>query len=360
MILIWNPGSSSLKYRLFNLKKKKLILIKSGSCNRIGEDVENHQDACKQLMNEIGDNKKEITKVGIRIAHSGGLVKDGEKVTTAMLSKLKEVSKLAPLHNPNAIETINASQKILTSISHFAYFDTTFFENLPQESKTLALPKEITEKYGIKKFGFHGISHQYAYNNSKLRKTDKTVSIHLGAGCSATAICNGSPQETSMSFTPLDGLIMESRSGAIDPGVVLYLSKKLGIEETEDILNKKSGLKALTNSSGNMFDVLYLSGHKIEDPSFMPSKNLIKNKETFQEASLGLVVYIRQIQRYIGGFGAIMGGIDAVVFTGAIGSGSSVIRDMIMENLKFLKIKKIVVVKPDEERAIALKIANLQ
>lgn len=360
MILVWNPGSSSLKYRIFDINKKKLILVKSGSCNRIGEEVANHSKACESLIAEIGSEKNKIDKVGIRIVHSGGVLKDGEKITTAVLTKLNKVSELAPLHNPKAIETLKSSLKLLKGVEHKAYYDTTYFENLPDESKKLPLPKEVTKKFGIKRFGFHGISHEYAYSESGLNKTDKTVSIHLGAGCSTTAICDKNPQETSMSFTPLDGLVMESRTGAIDPGVVLHLAKKIGTDKTEDILNNQSGLRALTSSHGNMFDVLYLAGQKIEDPSFVPSKTLVKNSETYKEATLGLAIYIRQIQKYIGGYAAIMGGIDAIIFTGAIGSGSSVIRDMVMENLKFLKIKKIKIIKPDEERAIAKKIAKIK
>jgi len=360
MILVWNPGSSSLKYKLYDLNKKNLILVKSGSCNRIGEEVKNHFEACEQLIGELGDNKKNIKTVGIRVVHSGGVLKDGEKITSSTISKLEKVSKLAPLHNPKAIETLKTSMKLLKNVAHQAYFDTTYFDKLPDESKKLPLPIQLVEKYGIRRFGFHGISHEYAYNEAGLKKTDKTVSIHLGAGCSMTAICKGVPQETSMSFTPLDGLIMETRTGAIDPGVVIHLAKKIGIEETEDVLNNQSGLRALTNTQGNMFDVLYLAGLKIEDPSYMPAKTLVKNAETFKETSLGLAIYIRQIQKYIGGYGAIIGGIDAIVFTGAIASGSTVIRNMIMENIKFLKIKKIKIVKPDEEKAIAKKIAKIK
>ena len=361
MILVWNPGSSSLKYKLFDLNKKKLILVKSGSCNRIGEEeIKDHSVACKQMIDEILKDNIKIKTVGIRVVHSGGILKDGEKITTSILSKLEKASKLAPLHNPKAIETIKTSMKLLRKVAHQVYFDTTYFDKLPDESKKLPLPKELVEKYGIRRFGFHGISHEYAYSEAGLKKTDKTVSIHLGAGCSMTAICKGAAQETSMSFTPLDGLIMETRTGAIDPGVVIHLAKKIGIEETEDVLNNQSGLKALTNTHGNMFDVLYLAGLKIEDPSYMPAKTLVKNAETFKLTSLGLAIYIRQIQKYIGGYSAIMGGIDAIVFTGAIASGSTVIRNMIMENIKFLKIKKIKIVKPDEEKAIALKIAKIK
>jgi acetate kinase len=354
MLLIWNAGSSSLKAKLYDVKAKRLVLIKSASVARIGEnDIKNHTEATSQLINGEKLQSYNIKVVAYRVVHSGGVIPDGSEASEANIKKLKEISNLAPLHNPPAIENIKVSKKVFSKQKHKLFFDTAFFDDLPVESKTYPLPLALAEKEKIKKFGFHGISHKYALEESGTRKSDRVISIHLGAGCSVCAIVNKKPLDTSMGLTPSGGVIMQSRTGDIDPGIVFYIIRKLGAGKTEKIINNESGLAGLTGTSGNMYDVLYLAGQKIEDSNYLPPMSIKKDAKSTEDALLALKLYANSIKKYIGGYATLMGGVDLVIFTGKIGAGSSVIRDMVMEGLEFLKIKKVVKVEPDEEKAIA-------
>jgi acetate kinase len=359
MILVWNAGSSSLKAKLYDIKQKRLVLLKSTSINRIGEqEIKNHIDATKNIIREENLTAYDIKTVAYRVVHSGGILEDGIVADRKILARLKKISDLAPLHNPPALESIDVSLKTFGKAKHKIFFDTSFFKDLPIESTTYPLPPDISAKYSIKKFGFHGISHEYAYQESGAKKTDRVVSIHLGAGCSATAINNGAPLETSMGLTPSGGLIMQSRTGDIDPGIVFHLIRSMDAKRAEELINKKSGLAGLTGTTGNMYDVLYLAGQKIEDANYLPPMSLKKDKETERAALLALRLYTDAIKRYIAGYAALMGGIDMVIFTGKIGACSNVIRNMTMNGLDFLKIKKVVSVDPDEEKAIAMKVIS--
>ena len=354
MILIWNAGSSSLKAKLYDVKAKRLVLIKSASVARIGEsETKNHANASFQIINEEKLEGYDIKTVAYRVVHSGGELKDGAEASDKIIKQLKVVSSLAPLHNPPAIENIEVSKKVFLKQRHKLFFDTSFFKDLPAEAITYPLPLEIADREKIKKFGFHGISHAYALEESGAKSRDRVISIHLGAGCSVCAIVNKKPLDTSMGLTPSGGLIMQSRTGDIDPGIVFYLIRKLGAEKTEKIINNESGLAGLTGTSGNMYDVLYLAGQKIEDSNYLPSLSLKKDETSTADALLALKMYTNSIKRYIGGYATLMQGVDMVIFTGKIGAGSSVIRDMVMEGLEFLKIKRVVKVEPDEEKAIA-------
>ena len=202
---------------------------------------------------------------------------------------------------------------------------------------TYALPEEIVKEFGYRKYGFHGISHEFVSKNLK----GKVITCHLGGGASITAIKNGKAVDTSMGFTPLEGLVMMTRVGNIDAGIVLELAKNFGIEKTSDILNKESGIKGICGE-GDMLKVL----------------EMVKSGD--KKAKLALDVFVYSIKKYIGSYFAILGGCDALVFTGAIGSGSAKIRNMITKNLDILKKTKILSIETDEELAIANKIKNFK
>ena len=208
------------------------------------------------------------------------------------------------------------------------------------------------------KYGFHGISHEYIYNTAGGEKLGKTITLHLGAGSSVCAIFEGRPIDTSMGFTPSEGLIMQTRAGDIDSGLVLYLAKEKGIAETDKILNNKSGLAGVSETSGEMLDILYLSGIKIQDDEYKPPKKLKKSPEGEKLAKMALTMFIRRIQKYIGSYAALMNGVDTIVFSGKIGYGSGEIRKIIMDKMDFLGDVKCVAVEPDEERAIANKLVK--
>lgn len=354
MILIWNAGSSSLKAKLYDVKTKRLVLMKSASIARIGEgEVENQAEATNQIIKWEKLEEYDIKTVAYRVVHSGGELDDGAEASEANIKKLKLIYSLAPLHNPPAIENIEVSKKIFSKQKHMLFFDTAFFNDLPVEAKTYPLPLALAEKEKIIKFGFHGISHKYALEESGAKKSDRVISIHLGAGCSVCAILNKKPLDTSMGLTPSGGLIMQTRCGDIDPGIVFHLIRKFGAGKTEKIINNESGLAGLTVTTGNMYDVLYLAGQKIEDSNYLPPMKIKKDARSTKDAILALKLYTNSIKKYIGGYATLMSGVDMVIFTGKIGAGSSVIRDMVMGGLEFLKIKKVVKVEPDEEKAIA-------
>lgn len=357
MILIINPGSSSIKYQLFGLRSKKLFQIKFGSKDQI-KDKAGFQKAASLLLSEFGSYSREIAYVGYRIVHGGSELDDGISASDQVLKSITEYDELAPLHNPPAVYCIEYFKQILTHSKHLCYFDTTFFNNLPQNQVTYPLPQQIINRFKIRRYGFHGISHEFAYYSVKPKKNEKAATIHLGAGCSITAIKNGQPTATSMGFTPLEGLVMQTRSGDIDPGLVIFLVEKLGLKKTKDVLSHSSGLAGLTHTAGDMLDLLYLASEKIEDPNYLPPKDLHRNKSNFAAAQLALMIFCQSIQKYLGGYSTIMGGLDRVIFTGKIGYGSNVIRKRILKNLDFIKIKNIDVVAPNEELAIAQKIVK--
>jgi acetate kinase len=213
-------------------------------------------------------------------------------------------------------------------------FDTEFFANLPEKSYTYALPEHLKREFGFRRYGFHGISHEYV--SSKL-KAKKIISVHLGGGASITAIKDGKVIDTSMGFTPMEGLVMMTRSGNIDAGIVLELVKKFGPEKTSEILNKESGLKGICGQ-GDMLGILE------------------KIKEGDQKPKLALEIFVHSVKKYIGAYFAILGGCDVLVFTGSIGAGDPKTRRMVCKGLDILNKTKVLAIKTDEELAIAQKI----
>jgi acetate kinase len=348
-ILVINSGSTSLKYKLFDEKEKE---IKAGKLI----NIDNTEKAVKSVLKEIG-NLQDLVAVGHRVVHGGDKFFKPILVDDEVLGKLEEFNELAPLHNPYNLAGIRSVAGFLPDIPQVAVFDTAFYYDLPEVARTYALPKVLLEKYKIRKYGFHGISHQYAMEDAakKLKKkVDKInlISCHLGGGWSATAIKKGKPVDTSMGWTPMEGLVMMTRAGDIDPGIVIELLKVKEIEspvgdtiskvdEIYDLLNHKAGIKGLTGLD-NFQDVL---------------------KETslgYADAKLAFDLAIYKLVKYIGAYWTVLEGqVDAIVFTGAIGAGNPMTRNAVMKKLKFLGDTPVVAVKTNEELAIMREVRNI-
>jgi acetate kinase len=287
-----------------------------------------------------------IDAVGHRVVHGKNIFREPVKITEDNLKELEKLNNLAPLHNPFNILGIKTCQKIFQGVPQIAVFDTEFFKDLPEVAYTYALPEEIVKEFGFRRYGFHGISHEYVAKKAadKIKKPFnklKIITCHLGGGSSITAIKNGKGIDTSMGFTPMQGLVMMTRTGDMDLGVVLGLAREFTLDKATEILNKESGVKGICGQ-GDMLKVLEMAG------------------AGDKKAKLALDVFVYSVQKYIGAYCAILGGCDALVFTGSIGSGSKKIRDMIYKNLEILKKTKILAIETDEEFAIVRKIINLK
>lgn len=327
MILVLNCGSQTTKWKLFDKKLKPI---------RAGDSIE-----------ELNQIKEEVSLIGHRVVHGGSKFIKPLKITNDNLAELEKLNYLAPLHNPYNIAGIKVCQKIFSGVDNIAVFDTEFFSNLPVVASTYALPEDIIKQFGFKRYGFHGISHEYVL---KIAGKGKIISCHLGGGSSIAAIKNGKAIDTSMGFTPLEGLVMMTRPGNIDAGIVLEMAEKLSVQKTKDILNKESGIKGICGQS----EMLKVLSRLKRDPAVAGEKN---------KAKLALDIFVYSVKKYIGSYYAILGGCDVLVFTGAIGSGSAKIRNMICKNLDILNKPasrqggtKVLTIKTDEELAIAQKI----
>ncbi len=344
-ILIINSGSTSLKYKLFDEKEKEI---------RGGElvDVQDTEKAVKSVLKEIGDLQN-LAAVGHRVVHGGDKFFKSILLNDEIIGELEEFNKLAPLHNPYNLAGIKAIQGFMPDVQQVAVFDTAFYFDLPEVAKTYALPKAIIDKYKIRRYGFHGISHEYAMQETaknKRKKVDKInlITCHLGGGWSVTAIKNGKPIDTSMGWTPMEGLMMMTRAGDIDPGIVIELIKNsespIGEEKCEeiyDLLNHNSGFKGLTGLD-NFQDVL-------KDTSL-----------GYKDAKLAFDLAVYRLVKYIGAYWTVLeGNVDAIVFTGAIGAGNPMTRNNVMKKLKFLGDIPVQVAKTDEELAIMREVRKL-
>jgi len=336
LILVLNAGSTSLKYKLFD---DQLKVIREKSYSHLDGRSSGHLEAFRKLLREIGD-LTDIKIVGHRIVHGGGKFFQPTVIDDGNFKELRTFNHLAPLHNPYNLQILESARVYLSHAPHLAVFDTAFFVSLPFKAKIYALPLEYYEKHHLQRFGFHGISHQYAAERAaeKLKRKLNTLDLitcHLGGGCSITAIKNGRAVDTSMGFTPLDGLVMMTRSGNVDPGLIFYLHESLhmSVPEINSLLNNQSGIKGL--SGGSDF-----------------KKLLRAVKRGDKRERLAFDVFVYQVQKYIGAYAAILGSVDALVFTGAIGNGDSYTRKKICQ-LEILKKTKVLNIEADEERAIA-------
>jgi len=347
-ILVINAGSSSLKYQLIRMEDESVMA--KGNCERIGiggfithktadgyvdkheADFPTHAEAFKELMRLLstGDHAvisrlDEISAVGHRVVQGGEKFKESSLITEEMLKAVEEISHLAPLHNPANLMAIRACQSVLgDNVPQVAVFDTAFHQTLPPKAYMYPIPYNLYEKYGIRRYGFHGTSHRFVSNRlaeliGRPLKELKIVSCHLGNGSSVCAICDGVSVDTTMGFTPLDGLIMGTRSGSIDPSIVLFLQEQegLSIKEMGDLLNKQSGYLGVTGLTSDQRDLSEAAD------------------EGNARAQLALDIQRYQIRKYVGAFGAAMGGLDAIIFTGGIGENSTVTRTRVLNRLAF-------------------------
>ncbi len=347
-ILIINSGSSSIKYQVISMPNEQVIC--KGFVERIGEEnsnliytsdqftlekserVQNHQVGLQKIVAELLDSKSGILKdpdeievIGHRVVHGGNSFSRTTLITDEVKQKIKEYATLAPLHNPHNLAGILVAEELFQSAKQVAVFDTAFHQTIPEKAKKYAIPNEFYDKHGIQVYGFHGTSHKYVSEQAidyLQLKESKIISIHLGNGCSITAIENGKSVDHSLGFAPSNGLIMGSRSGDIDHSIIFYLAEKLGysLDDTNDLLIKKSGMLGLTGHS----DL-----RNIQEEADKGNKDCI----------LALQMNAYRIQKYIGAYISIMNGVDAIVLTGGIGENSSVLRTLVLDHLDFFGIQ---------------------
>ena len=349
-ILVLNCGSSSLKYQLIDMENVKVLA--KGNYERIGEDeaflthkvngekivinqgVKTHDEALKQIVSCLLDPQfntisslDEINGVGHRVAHGGEIFKEAILIDDNVIQDIQNLSIFAPLHNPAAVMGIKACKELMKEVPMVAVFDTAFHQTMPADSYMYPIPKEYYNKYGIRKYGFHGTSHKYvAYRLAEILNKEinelKIVTCHLGQGASIAAIDKGRCVDTSMGLTPLGGIPMVTRSGDMDPSVVTYImeKEKLSPKEMESVLNKKSGL----------------SGMAALAPDFRYIESLAEQDKA---AALAVDVFTTKVAEYVARYAAKMSGIDAVIFTGGIGENQINVRKRICEHLNFMGLE---------------------
>lgn len=332
-IAIINSGSSSLKFKLFAMPSKKLLQEKE--VQKIGEagGPSSHAEALDALdMDFI-----EIDVVGHRVVHGGEKLQKSCLIDDAVMKTIEALIPLAPLHNPANLEGIQAMKEKMPNVPQIAVFDTAFHATLPKEAFVYALPYELYEKHQIRRYGFHGTSHAYLTKEAaKLlnKSVDEVnlITLHLGNGASACAVKNGKSIDTSMGFTPLEGLVMGTRSGDIDPDIALFLQRELGLsaKEVDTLLNKESGLKGICGEN-DLREIL------------------LREDEL---AKLALKIMVRRIQKYIGSYMVLLEDVDAIVFSGGIGEHSAYVREQVMQNGLIKNIKSLVI-ETNEELEIA-------
>lgn len=314
-VLVLNSGSSSVKYAVIDLDSATEIA--EGIVERIGDsDVADHDAAMRRIFDEIGPQlaRDGLVAVGHRVVHGGPDLYQPAVVDDALIAKLEDLSSLAPLHNPPAVLGIRVARKALPSLPHVVVFDTAFFHDLPPAAATYAIDRDIAERWHIRRYGFHGTSHQYvseqaaAFLERPLAELNQIV-LHLGNGASASAIVGGRPVDTSMGLTPMEGLVMGTRSGDIDPGVLTYLwrTAKMSVDDIETMLNKQSGVRGL----GGEIDFRVL--HK-------------RIESGDAAAQLAYDVYIHRLRKYIGAYLALLGSADVITFTAGVGENDAVVR----------------------------------
>ncbi len=352
MVLVINSGSSSLKFMVFNMRGEEVRA--KGIVERIGTGeatltykrnaegkqtsgilAHDHGEALGEVTALLTDTERgvigslaEIDAIGHRVVHGGEEFSEAVEITGAVKDAIRRYCALSPLHNPANLQGIEACESIMPDTPGVAVFDTAFHKTMPQHVYLYAIPMELYEKYRIRKYGFHGTSHKFVaetaaeYIEKPLEELN-LITCHLGNGSSIAAIKDGKVLDTTMGFTPLQGVIMGTRCGDIDPAIVFFLAKQgYSIEEIDDILNKKSGLLAMAgNGSGDMRDLVTAAGKG--------------NKM----AANALAMFAHRIALYIGGYYTLVGGADAIIFTGGIGENSFPARRAIIDNLKAIGVE---------------------
>jgi acetate kinase len=268
---------------------------------------------------------KDLTKVIHRVVHGGEKFKQTAEITPSMIIELKKLSSLAPLHNPSNIEGIELMEKLLPKIKQVAVFDTAFHSTLPEEAYLYGLPYSYYENHDIRKYGFHGSSHEFVINEAlKLlnKKDAKIINCHLGNGASVCATIAGKSVDTSMGMTPMDGNVMGTRAGSIDPGIILHMltQLKMNVEQVSKVLNKESGVKGLSEETNDM-------------------RLIVNSLEKSEKSRRALAVYLYRLIQIIGSYIASLSGVDAIIFTGGVGENNPIVRKYVADKLSFLGVK---------------------
>lgn len=376
LILVLNAGSATLKFKIFNNKMEEIL---SGNLERIGltkpflstkegnkkqvinfkKGVKNHQEALNLIYNNIDFTKSQIGLIGHRLVHGGSEFSDPVVLNQKVIKRLEKYNEIAPLHNPPGLMVVKASMKIFKGVKNAAVFDTAYYKNLPDKAAIYPIPLELTKRFKIRRFGFHGPSHKYvslmaAKKIGKPIKKLNLITCHLGSGCSITAIKSGKPIDTSMGLTPLDGLMMATRSGDIDPALVIFLQEKLKKSPRQilKLLNSHSGIKGIFNFQLGIEEVTSAAGYKT--PDYKLNKKFSRSEK--EKAKLALELYVYRIQKYIFAYAGILGKVDAIIFTGGVGERSPIIRKMVRSGLGVIKNVKYLVVHTNEELMIAREI----
>ncbi len=352
-VLIVNAGSSSLKYQLFDTETKNVLA--KGGCERIGldggkvehkvpgkdpyelsVDMKTHEDAIRNVITLLTDaehgciaSMDEIGAVGHRVVHGGPYFSGSVLADEDVLDKVEKCRDLAPLHIGPSLIGIHACMDVMKAVPQVLVFDTAFHSTMPQEAYLYPIPYEYYEKYHIRRYGFHGSSHKYVSREmirilGKPAEETKIVTCHLGNGSSIAAVKGGKVIDTTMGFTPLDGLIMGTRSGAIDPAIVTFLMEKENLTpgEMNNLLNKKSGLLGVSGKHSDFRDC-----------------RLAMENEGDARAKAAIDVLAYQVKKYIGAYAAAMGGLDAIVFTAGIGENNNIIRAMPCRGLEYMGVE---------------------
>ena len=354
VILVLNCGSSSIKYQVIDMTAASGKLLAKGLVERIGlpegdlthkpvgktpfevhQPIPDHTTGIKLVLDALTDpshgviaSLDEVKAVGHRVAHGGEYFPASCLVTEEVKEKISSLCQIAPLHNPASLEGINAVEKVLPGTPQVTVFDTSFHQTIPAVNYMYALPYEYYEKYRVRKYGFHGTSHKYvARVGAELAGLDfehsKIITCHIGNGGSVTAVLNGKSFDTSMGFSPLDGLVMGTRCGQVDASAITFIGEKEGMSyaELETMMNKKSGVMGLTGISSDMRDI----DHAYEEGN--------------PRAILARDMYYRRIKKFVGEYAAEMGGVDLIVFTGGVGENSSEMRESVCTGLEFMGVK---------------------
>ncbi|MEG0250192.1 MAG: acetate kinase [Peptostreptococcus sp.] len=351
-VLVLNCGSSSLKYQLIDMKNEEVLC--KGLVERIGiegsilkhekpglegkhiveEAMNDHKDAIKHVLNAVVDAKvgavkdmKEIDAVGHRIVHGGEKFASSAVLTDEVIKAIEDCSALAPLHNPANLMGVEACQAILPGVVQVGVFDTAFHQTMPEKTFLYGLPHELYTKYGIRRYGFHGTSHMYVTQKAaemlgKSPEDLKIITCHLGNGASIAAVNHGKCLDTSMGLTPLEGLIMGTRCGDIDPAIIPFIMNKEGLDAdgVDNLMNKQSGVYGMTGISSDFRD--------IEDAA----------KEGNKLAINALDAYVQRVKKYIGAYAAEMNGVDAIVFTAGLGENGIGMRSDICKDMEYLGV----------------------
>jgi len=347
-ILVCNAGSSSLKFSLFDAENEVLLadggvdwLTKPARLVFRGPDqpeireelkLETHADAAARILDDLQTGPspalrslEDLRAVGHRVVHGGERFTSAVQITTEVKRAIEELAELAPLHNPASLDGINVVEQVLPNVPQVAVFDTAFHATLSEAVQTYPVPQKWTREWGIRRYGFHGLSHSYcASQAAKMigRRDSRLVIAHLGNGASVSAVRDGVCVDTSMGFTPMEGLMMGTRSGSVDPGILIYLLRQKGLNVTalDKALNYESGLLGVSGFSSDMRQVLSELPHN-------------------PDAGLAIEVYVHRIVKTVGAMAATLGGIDALVFTAGVGEGSPEIRQRVCEKLKYLGLE---------------------